>query len=222
MSSLTQWDPYQHKDYALRLWDLETGHCLRTLEGHTGYVESVCVCPDGRHALSKSEDKTLRVWDLETGTCLRTLEGHTSSVNSICMTPDGRSTVSGSRDQTLRLWDLETGACLAVYHAGTAIRDVTLHTAGDRIICGTEDGQLHFLTPVNILSGPPVVTAVRLWHFDESAQPGHWDDNRTVQCPWCGRRFPVRDDQLGHQITCPLEGCCGEMQLNAFVAGGMQ
>ena len=30
--------------------------------------------PDGRRAVSGSEDKTLRVWDLESGVCLRTLE----------------------------------------------------------------------------------------------------------------------------------------------------
>ena len=39
-------------------------------------VMSVSVTPDGRRAVSGSNDKTLRVWDLESGQCLRTLERH--------------------------------------------------------------------------------------------------------------------------------------------------
>ena len=42
---------------------------LKTIEGHTEWVNSVCVTPDGRTAVSGSNDKTLRVWDLETGEC---------------------------------------------------------------------------------------------------------------------------------------------------------
>ena len=62
------------------MWDLESGACLRTLEGHSGWVLSVSVTPDGRRAVSASWDKTLRVWDLESGACLRTLEGHSGAV----------------------------------------------------------------------------------------------------------------------------------------------
>ena len=49
----------------LRLWDLETGRCLRTFEGHTNAVNSVAVTPDGNYILSGSEDGTLRLWYLD-------------------------------------------------------------------------------------------------------------------------------------------------------------
>jgi len=79
--------------------------CLRTLEGHTNIVNTVCLTPDGRYAVSGSRDSTLRVWDIETGQCLRTLEGRTSIVETVCLTPDGRYAVSGSFDKTLRVWE---------------------------------------------------------------------------------------------------------------------
>ncbi len=50
--------------------DLETGACLRTLEGHRFPVTSVSVSPDGRRAVSGSCDNTLRVWDLDSGQCM--------------------------------------------------------------------------------------------------------------------------------------------------------
>jgi WD domain, G-beta repeat len=82
---------------------------VRTLEGHSSVVEGVVVTPDGRLAVSSSDDKTLKVWDLETGRELRTLEGHSSVVESVVVTPDGRRVVSASHDKTLKVWDLETG-----------------------------------------------------------------------------------------------------------------
>ena len=66
--------------------------------------------PDGRRALSGSEDNTLRLWDLATGETLRTLEGHTTWVIAVAVLADGSRALSGSWDNTLRLWDLATGA----------------------------------------------------------------------------------------------------------------
>ena len=40
------------QDSTVRLWDLETGRCLRVLEGHTGYVMSVAWNADQRRAIS--------------------------------------------------------------------------------------------------------------------------------------------------------------------------
>ena len=51
----------------MRIWDLETGQTLTTLQGHTDTVSAVAITPDGRRAVSGSEDRTLRVWDLQTG-----------------------------------------------------------------------------------------------------------------------------------------------------------
>ena len=101
-------------DKTLRVWELRTGRCLNTLQGHTSLVNSVAVSPDGRHIVSGSVDKTLRVWELGTGRCLTTLQGHTDGVNSVAVSPDGRHIVSGSGDETLRVWRIYfDSACAA-------------------------------------------------------------------------------------------------------------
>jgi WD40 repeat protein len=53
------------RDSRGKVWDLETGRELRTLEGHSSHVYGVAVTPDGKWAVSASYDYTLKVWDLE-------------------------------------------------------------------------------------------------------------------------------------------------------------
>jgi WD40 repeat protein len=71
-------------------------------------VTSVTFSPDGRFALSGSDDRTVRLWNLESGKALYCFEGHTDGVTSVCFAPDGRRALSGSADQTVRYWQLPT------------------------------------------------------------------------------------------------------------------
>ncbi len=84
----------------------------QTLEGHANWVLSCAISPDGKWALSGSEDNTLKVWDLKMGKCRQTLEGHANAVRSCAISPDGKWALSGSSDNTLKVWDLKTGKCL--------------------------------------------------------------------------------------------------------------
>jgi WD40 repeat protein len=52
-------------DTTIRLWETETGRCVRTFEGHTEGVNSVSLSADGCWALSGSKDSTLRLWNVE-------------------------------------------------------------------------------------------------------------------------------------------------------------
>ncbi|MEG4357168.1 WD40 repeat domain-containing protein, partial [Microcoleus sp. Aus8_D1] len=85
---------------------------LRTLVGHTSVVTGVAIAPDGKTAISASEDDTLKIWDTETGSEQKTLTGHSASVRAVAIAPDGKTAISASRDKTLKIWDTETGSQL--------------------------------------------------------------------------------------------------------------
>jgi hypothetical protein len=87
--------------HTVRLWDLESGRCLRVMEGHTHTIRSVALSKDHRHALSVAEDKTVRLWDLETGHCLRVLSGHTGKIQTVAWCSEYSLAISGGDDHTL-------------------------------------------------------------------------------------------------------------------------
>jgi WD40 repeat protein len=140
-------------DNTLKLWDITTGACLCTLEGHSkavnhleGHstlVNHMVVVPDGQRALSATGDRTLKLWDLTTGDCLRTFTGHSKRVESVALLPDGQRALSASDDKTLKLWDLETGECLRTFegHSG-GVRSVALLADGQRALSASLDRTL--------------------------------------------------------------------------------
>ena len=78
------------------------------LEGYTGNISAVELMPDGKWALTSSDDKTLRVWDLRDTNNIRSymLEGFTGQIYSVKLISDGKWALTISDDKILRLWDL--------------------------------------------------------------------------------------------------------------------
>ena len=49
-------------DKTIKLWDARSGALLRTLEGHTSWVDAVIFAPDGDTLASGSFDQTIKLW----------------------------------------------------------------------------------------------------------------------------------------------------------------
>jgi WD40 repeat protein len=146
-------------DHTLRILDITSGKCLRSLGkewndnpqiGHTNWVTRVALASNGESVISASLDKTLRVWNFISGKCLKILQGHSSEVLSVSLTSNGKAAISASADNTLRVWNLTSGECLTVYHAGAPVWSVSEVRSDGRFVCGTTDGQMHFLTLRNL------------------------------------------------------------------------
>jgi DNA-binding CsgD family transcriptional regulator len=100
-------------DQSIKLWDVHSGQCLRTLQGHTKYVLSVAFSLDGNTLASGSDDQSVKLWNVSTGQCRKTLAGHTNAVRSVAFCPMSLMLASGSQDETIKLWDTGTGSCLS-------------------------------------------------------------------------------------------------------------
>ncbi len=57
-------------DKTVKLWDVETGNNIATLQGH---IRAVVFSPNGIFLVSRSDDKTVKLWDVLTGQNIATL-----------------------------------------------------------------------------------------------------------------------------------------------------
>ncbi len=99
------------EDHLVRLWNIHTQTCEKTLTGHTNIVSSAAFHPNGKILATASDDSTVKLWDVTTGECLKTIWGHNSWVHSVSFNCEGLL-ATGSRDQTVKIWEIETGECL--------------------------------------------------------------------------------------------------------------
>ena len=56
-----------NSDKTVKIWDVNTGTVIRTLEGHRNSVSSLSFSADGRFIVSGSRDKTVRILKLTDG-----------------------------------------------------------------------------------------------------------------------------------------------------------
>ncbi len=126
-------------DSTVKIWNIESGECLRTLKGHSSSVETVVLSKDGRNLLSGSDDKTLKLWDVESGKCKAHFQGHTLPVTGADISPDGKI-VSSSNDRTVRLWDIRSEKCLKIFkeHRGE-VTSVAFSPDWNFIVSGSTD-----------------------------------------------------------------------------------
>jgi len=185
-------------DKTLKVWDVDTGRALRTLEGHSGVVHGVALTPDGMRAVSASYDNTLKVWDLETGCAPRTLEGHTEFVNAVAVTPDGKWAVSASDDNTLKLWDLETcGALQTLRGHANRVCCVVVTPDGKRAVSASSDytlkvWELDTGRALQTLEGhSDVVCGVAVTADGKRAVSASWDNTLRVWDLDTGREPPM-------------------------------
>ncbi|KAH9854795.1 WD-40 repeat-containing protein [Lenzites betulinus] len=89
-------------DSEIRIWTME-GDCVYTLSGHTSFVYSISVLPNG-DIVSGGEDRTVRIWrDSE---CAQTLVHPAISVWTVSTMPNG-DIVTGCSDGIVRVFTSE-------------------------------------------------------------------------------------------------------------------
>jgi WD40 repeat protein len=127
-------------DHSIKIWDAQSGKLLRTLNGHTEWVNSVAFSYDNHKIVSGSHDRSIKIWDSESGKLLHTLTGHTSAIWSVAFLHDNMKIVSGSADCSIKIWDTESGKLLRTLKDHTcAVRSISISSDDLKIVSGSCD-----------------------------------------------------------------------------------
>ncbi|CAM9846412.1 unnamed protein product, partial [Chrysoparadoxa australica] len=201
-------------DGTAKVWDIEGGQCLMTLEGHEN---GVCVAglPNGNIATGSTGrqgdhltcslvvDSVIRLWDGNTGKLLKVLKEHTGPVRSLCVMSCGDKFMSTSNDGSVRVWTLDGFPMGALFHPLS------------------NEGQ-----PAFVLGGCALPGAGQMVSVDESGMCLVWDgesEYQRIKHPnslWCCASLGNGDFVTGCQdnIVRVWTRCAGRAASDALIA----
>ena len=93
-------------DHLVKVWSLTNCRLRCNLEGHTGYLNTVTVSPDGSLCASGGKDGTAMLWDLNEGKRLYNLEAG-DIIHSLVFSPN-RYWLCAATSTAIKIWDLES------------------------------------------------------------------------------------------------------------------
>lgn len=94
-------------DTTVRVWDVSSGSCRWTLEGHTGAV--LCLATHNDLLVSGGTDETVMIWDLTIGQCVYKLGGHRRDVIILGFNDDKTLLAAGYLGGDIKIWNMNNG-----------------------------------------------------------------------------------------------------------------
>ena len=132
-------------DKTAKLWNGDTFELMRSYSGHSDFVTTVSIAPDGRSVASAGLDGNIRIWSTQSRTTLRKLYGHKGRVGGLAFSPSGGWLVSAGEDGKVRLWDLKKGRTARVLPGSLSRQTaVAFSPDGQKIAAAGEDGTVRF------------------------------------------------------------------------------
>ena len=125
-------------DKTIKLWDLETSECIRTLEGHTDKIQCMDVLENG-HLISGSYDKSLKVWNPNDGVCLKTIAVSNSVIRLKVLS--GNRVACGSYEK-IYIWDLNTDTCIQTLVGHTDSVQCIISLSDDHLASCSQDNTI--------------------------------------------------------------------------------
>ena len=151
------------RDMTLRIWDVTTGYCVKTLQGHSAWVRDVAPSPDGRFLFSAGDDQVPRLWDISSGEAKATFLGHEHVIECVAFAPttsyphmaplaglkkpppassSAEFVATGSRDKSIRLWDARGNLIKTLVGHDNWVRALVFHPGGKYLLSVADDKTL--------------------------------------------------------------------------------
>jgi platelet-activating factor acetylhydrolase IB subunit alpha len=151
------------RDKSLRIWDVSTGYCVKTIRGHADWVRDVSPSFDGEYLVSAGNDNTARIWRTTSGEPQATLLGHEHHIECCVFAPpasygylatlagqkkpplpssSAEFVATGARDKSIRLWDARGTLIKTLVGHDNWIRGLVFHPGGKYLLSVADDKTL--------------------------------------------------------------------------------
>lgn len=213
------------RDRTLKMWDLESGELLLTLEGHSDLITAIAITPDGTRAVSGCADQAIKVWNLGGAAAERRSQGHAAAVTAVAIVPGTMRAITAGNDYAVRIWDVERGEFLKAIDTGPTLEEDMLAPGPVWAMAATADGtrvvsiSRHVTVRVWRLEDGVLVTTFRSEFHSRDAIAVTPDARRVVLAREGG--LTVWDVSTG-DVVATLDGHAGEITAIAAVPGGSQ
>ncbi|KAM3074219.1 hypothetical protein ACMFMG_002959 [Clarireedia jacksonii] len=109
----------------VKIWDADTGKCLKTLDFSSDYLaKKVAFSPNlakfAFTAKSEQGEDTVQIWDMNSDKCLQTLYTNRNHTTLIIFSPNSAQLAVGFNDGTVDIWDINSGELLQTFKAGSS------------------------------------------------------------------------------------------------------
>ncbi|XP_027361139.1 WD40 repeat-containing protein HOS15-like isoform X1 [Abrus precatorius] len=91
-------------DSTIKLWDVELGKLIYSLNGHRDRVYSVAFSPNGEYLASGSPDKSIHIWSLKEGKIIKNYTGD-GGIFEVCWNKEGDKIAACFANNTVRVLD---------------------------------------------------------------------------------------------------------------------
>ncbi|MBY0110107.1 MAG: WD40 repeat domain-containing protein [Candidatus Babeliaceae bacterium] len=180
------------KSGAVKIWDVQTGTLIATLESSEGEVNSLSWSPNGTRLAGGFKSGVVKVWDVQTGQPVRVLRRNENLVKPWAWNSDSTRLATipkillNDQIQTpgFEIWNPQTNELIATLEApegnlsseawqwspdGTRLAGG--FTSGDIMVWDTQTGQ-----PVGALSGPRTKVSSMAWSPDSTQLAGGFNN----------------------------------------------
>lgn len=123
-------------DGTVKIWNAESGECLKTLAGHLKGVRALAF--DVHKLITGGQDTTIKVWNYHTGQCILTYQGgHLDAVTSVDFS--NKTIVSGSADCTVKVWHVDLRTCYTLRGHSEGVNCVKIHVPSNTVFSASDD-----------------------------------------------------------------------------------
>lgn len=92
-------------DRQAKLWNVQTGECLHTLDASTDLLTRGAFSADGSLVVTGDRSGDVKVHEVASGKCLQTFRAHKRVVQCANFDDSGKFVITGSHDRTVVVWD---------------------------------------------------------------------------------------------------------------------